>query len=121
MFDFTLIHVPAIHHKAANALSQCAIGEGEEIVPDDDSWLDNVALYTGISQANYQSNYLETIPQHNALHTLPLTYAINSHLDQTLAIFKFLTTLEASEFDSIQGRKWFIKKATQFFVQNGHM
>jgi hypothetical protein len=122
MFDFTLIHVPAIHHKAADALSRCAIGEGEEIVPDDDSWLDDVALYTGISQANYQSNYLETIPQHNALHTLPSTYAINSHLDQTLrAIFKFLTTLEAPEFDSIQGRKRFIKKATQFFVRNGHM
>ena len=121
MFDFTLIHVPAIHHKAADALSRRGIGEGEEIIPEDDSWLDDIALYTGTSQVNFLSRSLIAIP---LLHTpsLPSAYAINSRLDQSLhAIFKFLTSLEAPEFDSVQGRKRFIKKATQFFVRNGHM
>jgi hypothetical protein len=52
MFDFTL-PVERHVHKAPDALSQRTLGEGEEIVPDDDSWLDDVALYTGISQNNY--------------------------------------------------------------------
>jgi len=47
MFDFTLIHVPGVRHKAADALSRRAIGEGEEIIPDDDSWLDDVLSTQG--------------------------------------------------------------------------
>jgi len=95
MFDFTLIHVPAIHHKAADALSRRGIGEGEEIIPEDDSWLDDIALYTGTSQVNFLSRSLIAIP---LLHTpsLPSAYAINSRLDQSLhAIFKFLTSLDS--------------------------
>jgi len=122
MFDFTLIHVPGVRHKAADALSRRAIGEGEEIIPDDDSWLDDVALYTGVSQEGYLTAKLEVVLLRYNPKSLPSVLSINSQLDQSLrTIFKFLTTLEAPKFDTIQDRKRFIKKATQFFVQNGHM
>jgi hypothetical protein len=122
MFDFTLIHVPAERHKAPDALSRRTLGEGEEIVPDDDSWLDDVALYTGISQNNYHTTQLATIPPCYDPQTLPSVFKINSHLDQSLrSIFRFLTTLEAPEFNSVQDQKRFVRKATQFFVRNGHM
>ena len=122
MFDFMLIHVPAERHKAADALSRRAIGEGEEIVPDDDSWLDDIALYIGVSQENYHSTQLKTSQLPYNPQSLPSIYAINSHLDKSLqSIFKFLTTLEAPEFETVQDRKRFVKKATQFFVRNGYM
>jgi len=47
MFDFTLVHVPGTKHVAPDALSRRERGEGEEIIEDDDEWLDNIALYTG--------------------------------------------------------------------------
>ena len=122
MFDFMLIHVPAERHKAADALSRRAIGEGEEIVPDDASWLDDIALYIGVSQENYHSTQLKTSQLPYNPQSLPSIYAINSRLDKSLqSIFKFLTTLEAPEFETVQDRKRFVKKATQFFVRNGYM
>jgi len=51
MFDFTLKHVSGKSHLAADALSRRELGEGEKIVDDDDSWLDNIALYSGIADA----------------------------------------------------------------------
>jgi len=40
MFDFTLKHIPGKSHLAADALSRRQLGEGEEIVEDDDlGWI----------------------------------------------------------------------------------
>jgi hypothetical protein len=40
--------------KGPDALSRRPLGEGEEIISDDDEWLDNIALFTGVSQAPYR-------------------------------------------------------------------
>ena len=45
MFDFTLVYVLAEWHKGPDALSQQPLVEREVIEPDDDLWLDNIALY----------------------------------------------------------------------------
>src|ERR1700735_1564684 len=116
MFDFMLIHMPAERHKVADALSQRAIiiREGEEIILDDDSWLNDVALYIGVSQDNYHSTQLKISRLPYNPQSLPSIYAINFRLDKSLqSIFKFLTTLEAPEFETVQDRKRFVKKATQ--------
>ena len=44
LFDFALVHVLADKHKGPDALSHQALAEGEIAEPDDDFWLDNIAL-----------------------------------------------------------------------------
>lgn len=127
MFDFTLKHVPGKSHVAADALSRRDLGEGEEIEDDDDSWLDNIALYTGKADAKSFAtltiSYLSQVQLRYSPETLPsYIFSGTIRLDETLKdIFKFLTTLEAPISDSIQDQKRFVKKATQFFVKDGKM
>src|ERR1700677_2834241 len=61
MFDFKLIHVPATRFLGPDALSRRPLAEGEEAVPDDDEWLDNIALFSGISQAPFREEILKGI------------------------------------------------------------
>ena len=70
MFDFTLKHVPGKTHLTADALSRRALGEGEQIVEDDDSWLDNICLYVGVADVN-----LFTTSTLNYLSQGPLRYS----------------------------------------------
>jgi hypothetical protein len=62
MFNFTLIHVPATKFKGPDALSRRPLAEGEKAIPDDDEWLDNIALFIGISQAPYREASLRRTP-----------------------------------------------------------
>ena len=48
LFDFELIHVPADKHKGPDALSRRELGEDEEMEEEDDSWLDEIALFAGL-------------------------------------------------------------------------
>ena len=43
-FDFKLIHVPGNKFKGPDALSRRPMAENEEIIEDDDEWLDDMAL-----------------------------------------------------------------------------
>jgi hypothetical protein len=47
MFHFALIHVPATKFQGPDALSRREPVEGEDIISDDDAWLDEIALYVG--------------------------------------------------------------------------
>ena len=126
-FDITLKHVPGRTHLAADALSRRQLGEGEEIVDDDDSWLDDISLYTGVADAKLfatpELSYLSQVPLRYSPQTLPsYVFSATIRLDETLKdIFKFLTTLEAPHSKSIQEQKRFVRKATQFFVRDGKM
>ena len=118
LFDFVLKHVPGRTHLAADALSRRPLGEGEEIVEDNDDWLDDIALYTSVSkvsQLQEQAEYgLENLPSHIFIATV--------RLDEDLRkVYKFLTTLEAPRFNSVQEQKRFIQKATQYFVKDGKL
>lgn len=48
MFDFKLIHVPGHKFKGPDALSRRPMAEDEDVIPDDDEWLDNVVLYASV-------------------------------------------------------------------------
>jgi hypothetical protein len=125
MFDITLKHVAGKTHQAADALSRRPLGEGEQVVEDDDEWLDNISLYTGISET-FQETFSQLKINHMAhsqlfysARNLPsYSFPATIRQDKGLGdIFRFLTTLEAPYSDSIQGQKRFIKKATQYFVK----
>jgi hypothetical protein len=127
MFDFTMKHVPGKTHLAADALSRRSLGEGEHIVEDDDSWLDDISPYVGVADAESFAtttlNRLSQFPSKYSPKTLPsYVFSRTIHLDETLKnIFKFLTTLEAPHTDSIQDQKRFVNKATQIFVKDEKM
>ena len=44
MFDFTLVHVSGVQFRGPDALSRRHPAEDEPIIPDDETWLDNIAL-----------------------------------------------------------------------------
>jgi hypothetical protein len=49
MFHFALIHVPATKFQGPDALSRCKPAEGEAVESDNDSWLDEIALFIQIN------------------------------------------------------------------------
>ena len=121
LFDFTLIHVPATKFKGPDALSRRPLGDDEEIEPEDDSWLDDIALYSGISQESYRklshTRNLSYPPT-----SLPSVLLSGGTQEQTLLdIFQFLSTLKAPMFKKTSQRKKFVSRATQFFIKNGQM
>ena len=50
LFDFELMHVPADKHKGPDALSRKDMGIGESIEEMDDSWLDEIVLFSSDPQ-----------------------------------------------------------------------
>lgn len=113
LFDFTLKHVPGASHQAADALSRRSLGAGESIREDDDSWLDNIALYTsaldeprGLFTCQEVDMMCQT-PFHYEVNALPsFSFAATMKLDQDLRdIFRFLTTLEPPHSNNIQEQK----------------
>jgi hypothetical protein len=119
MFHFTLIHVPATKFKGPDALSRRPMAEGEELIPEDDEWLDNIALFTGISQAPFREEALTKVPMLYDPKSIPSVFAITSKLDQQLLqVIHFLKTLEVPpELETSQARRRFIQKASRFFLQ----
>jgi transposase InsO family protein len=126
LFDFALKHIPGRSHQAADALSRRALGEKEEVEEHDDSWLDDIALYAGVMESppHVFPHHGEVQTQsHYPVRDLPSgSFPATARLDgQLREIFRFLTTLEAPQSESIQDQKRFIKKATQYFVKGGKM
>jgi len=119
MFDFKLIHVPGIKFKGPDALSRRIPALEEEIIDDDDGWLDNIALFTGISQAPYRKESLKKTPIKYSPRSIPSAFHMESKLEkQLLQIIQFLKTLELpSELNTTQDKRRFIQKSSRFFVQ----
>ena len=120
MFDFTLIHVPATRFKGPDALSRRPLAEGEQAIPDDDDWLDNIALFTGISQESYREENLRAIPIQYSPKLLPSVFPVIFKLEQQLLeIIHFLKTLELPlEHTTSQSKRRFIQKASRYFLQS---
>jgi hypothetical protein len=126
LFDFVLKHVPGRTHLAADALSRRPLGDNEEIVEDNDDWLDDIALYTGASETLgviYSTKYsFKQLARYDQDELPSYCFAATVRLDKDLGdIFRFLTTLEVPVFDTIQGQKRFIQKATHYFVKEDKM
>lgn len=105
MFDFTLEHVPANKHAGPDALSRRELGEGEEIVSDNDEWLDDIALH------------IKAPPDSPPARVFTITKEEQSLFD----IYKFLKTLTSPAFSTPQEKKRFVKKATRYFVRNNKL
>ena len=122
MFDFTLIHVPATRFRGPDALSRRTLGEGEKVIPDDDDWLDEIALYTGISQSPYRSENLQRTQIPYNPKSLPSVFPVTSKQDTQLQqIIHFLKTLEVpAELTSPQSKRRFIQKASRYFLQDAN-
>ena len=128
MSDFQLVHVPGTKHVAPDALSRRQMGKEEEIIEDDDEWLDNIALLTTNAGPEKYQRYepltcLSQITSSYSSEALPsYSFPATIRLDESLKdIYRFLTTLEAPASSSIQEQKCFIKRATQFYVQDDQM
>jgi hypothetical protein len=120
MFNFALKHVPRKTHLATDALLRHSLTEGEEIIEDNDEWLNDIAPYIEASnftklfpssQARYTSDQL---PSHFFIATICLDNSVKD-------IYRFLMTLEAPPYDNPQDQKRFIQKATHYFVKDGKM
>jgi len=111
LFDFTLHHVPATSFKGPDGLSQRSLASDEEIIPEDDSWLDDIALFSSITK-------FSTLPYNS--DKLPSIFLSAADQEQTLTdIYKFLTTLEAPSFESTAKHRKFVKRTTRFFCTKG--
>lgn len=112
MFHFALIHVPATRFQGPDALSQREPAEGELVESDDDSRLNEIALYieTGRSQGSTSQAF-----------QLPSCHLTQKGQENFLQkVLKFLTTLEAPAFDKPQKHARFIQQAIQYFIHDGN-
>ena len=124
MFDFALVHVPATQHKGPDALSRRTLAKGEIVEPDDDSWLDNIALLTYFP--NLQSNPFRKPPVTTNTYpnsALPscLAAARSTQEDMITHIYHFLQTLKTPHFETTQKKRRFLTKATEFFIKEGRL
>ncbi|KAI0086603.1 hypothetical protein BDY19DRAFT_894727, partial [Irpex rosettiformis] len=107
LFDFTLVHVPADRFKGPDALSHRRSADGEDLPEEDDSWVDDIALFAGIRPCT------STVIQARSF-AVPI-----SKEDKVLNdIYQFLMTLEVLAGMDVPQRKQFIKRATKFFVRH---
>jgi hypothetical protein len=108
MFDFTLVHVPCTHFKGPDALSRRRPASIKEYIPDDDAWLDDIALLTTIPDHSQFKDFCFANPTRLPYksQTLPSSQSSLSKSEQTIhSIKRFLTTLEVPTTNSIQERK----------------
>jgi hypothetical protein len=102
LFDFKLIHVPGHKFQGPDALSRRPMAEDEEIIEDDDDYLDDIVLYTSHSAKSQRT---------------PYTFITRSEQDQSLReILRFLITQQIPSLPTAQATQQFIKKAARFFI-----
>lgn len=124
LFDFTLIHVPATQFRGPDALSRRRPAEDEVITEHDDSWLDDIALLSIIPDRekfrDFSFQYPTKLPY--KIYVLPSAQPRLSRQEKALEdIRKFLQTLEVPPTDSLQARKRFLKRATEFYLKDEKM
>lgn len=124
LFTFKLIHVPADRHKGPDALSRRPLGEGELVEEDDDSWLDDIALYTEMRHHHDKLGYENLKCLHSIISEghYDVYISANTDADKMLHRYqKFLATLEMPSLPTQQAKRRFIKAASRFFLKNGKM
>ena len=122
LFDFALVHVPADKHKGPDALSRRALAEGETAEPDDDSWLDNIALLTHFPALHNDPFTATPCESTYDPTTLPSCFSARITQENMLSqIHHFLDTLETPTFKTVQKKRRFIAKAQEFLVKNNRL
>jgi len=106
LFDFALVHVPADKHKRPDALSHRALAEGETAEPDDDSWLDNIALLTHFPALHNDPFTATPCESTYDPTSLPSCFFARIMQENTLTqIHHFLEILESPIFKTVQKKR----------------
>ena len=122
LFEFELIHVPADRHKGPDGLSRKERAEGEEPEEYDDSWLDDIALFVGLTTTDQAGRRVSPrITPQNVARPLSLAATLSKQDEVMVQIYEFLSTLQLPDLDSNQKKQRFIKKASKFFIKEGAM
>ena len=122
LFDFKLVHVSATKFRGPDALSRRQPAADDEVISDDDSWLDDIALLTLIPDRSFFIDIYNSPSISYSPLNLPSCLATRSAQEQNLKdIQKFLQTLESPPAESTQKKRRFLTKATEFFIKNGQM
>lgn len=110
LFDFELVHVPAERHRGPDALSRKELADGEEVPDEDDSWLDDIALYV--------QELVQEAPRNK---TQALSIELGPKDLEMVDIYEFLVSFRTPPFQNIQKKQRFVRKALRFFVQGSAM
>jgi hypothetical protein len=114
-----LVHVPADKHQGPDALSRHPIAEGETVVEEDDTWLDDIALLT--------FDLYSVFPPFPKLETAfnkeigvgMICYLTQSGKNDILqAIYDFHQHATLPVFGKPQNRKQFINKCGEYFLKD---
>ena len=112
LFDFELIHTPAEQHKGPDALSRKELGEGEVIEDEDDTWLDNIALYTSVPHPT-TAKVKEPIPSY---------LATEKAQDQTMkAIREYLITRHCPPTLTRTEQVRIVTQSKRFLLRRGEL
>lgn len=109
LFDFELVHVPAEKHQGPDRLSRKEKEEGEIVEEDDDSSLDDIALFTQATTKEREIDHW-ALPAVQACPETPdvlETYVVPlSKQDQTMVdIYSFLKDFQLPEFKNPSARQ----------------
>ena len=121
LYTFELVHVPADKHRGPDALSRRQPNPHDFNDREDDDWLDDIALYAMTDNNETVMTMSPKASVNQSEHILSFL-SVNQERDTLLQSIKhFLLTLETPEFDNLQAKRKFLKKAVQFFVKNGNL
>ena len=124
LFNFKLVHVPATQFKGPDALSRRELADNEDIPEHDDSWLDDIALLLHTPDPHQIADFCFTIATKLPYQSskLPSSNSIITRQDNILEqIRHFLSSFEVPILESLQARQRFLKKSTNFYLQNNQM
>jgi hypothetical protein len=117
LFTFELVHIPAERHRGPDALSRRPLAEGETIEVEDDSWLDNIALFSLLQQHPKLDKSFKRDP-HSESYSLS---ARQGKEDTITKILEFHRDKKMPTFDKPQNRKRFLLKCGEFFLKDSRL
>lgn len=118
LFDFELVHVPADKHRGPDALSRRPLAEGEIVEEEDDSWLDEIDLFTFIPTRDF-SPFPKIEHQDQIRNNVELScYSAQQTQNNTIqAICEFHSKEVMPVMEKIQTKKCFLSKCGEFFLK----
>jgi RNase H-like domain found in reverse transcriptase/Integrase zinc binding domain len=117
LFDFTLVHIPATHHKGPDGLSRRPPADNDSDVEDDenDDWFEEAYLTFSKSTPSDDSILREGW---NRVH---LTQSSRQSEELLWKIYEFLSDLKLPPFSKPSLRKAFFNKVKRYYLKNDKM
>lgn len=116
MFDFELVHVPGANFKGPDGLSR-RTHLPDEYIEDDDSWLDDIALFIHLVSIPSPSPALEDYK----VFALPSANKSAKMTKLLQDIQDYLSSPSPPVLPSSQHRKRFLQQVKRYFLHQGHL